>query len=475
MAAVATLMDTARGAYIRSPHFLRRSLAPLLSLAPGQLKFGPNYRMWRGRIARAAIDPAYANAQQLGSLRTLVEKAYAGSSFYRELIEQTFGPNFDGNIDLAGISRLPVLRKNDLRAAGDRALAVPRWQVDVGDTSGSNAERPFSFYLDKDRSAREMAFVYEAWSHVGYTESDARACLRGFGLTSSGDRLHEWDPALKELRLSVFPMTREDVSLYVDLIDQRAIRYLYGYPSSVELMCRHMKALGRSPKLPIKGVLLISEPVHDHQRQTISAVLGDVPVSCFYGLSEKVLFASELPGQPGVYEFNPLYGLAELLDEDGQPVTQIGEEGRIIGTGFLSTGMPFIRYDTCDFAKLVQLPTPENGQHMRISCVRPRRKPDFLVSSEGNRVVTIDFTPDNPRFFKGVEEYQFYQEAPGDVLIRYIPSRDGTPDDAERLRLDLEKRARGRLRFSTSQVTQIAAGRGGKRAFIDQQLDMSKY
>jgi phenylacetate-CoA ligase len=156
-------------------------------------------------------------------------------------------------------------------------------------------------------------------------------------------------------------------------------------------------------------------------------------------------------------------------------VTQIGKEGRIVGTGFLSTGMPFIRYDTCDFASLVELPTPENGQRMRISSVRPRRKPDFLVSNDGNRVVTIDFTPDHPRFFKGVEEYQFYQEAPGDVLIRYIPSRDGTPSDAERLRVDLETRARGHIRFSTKQVSRIAAGRGGKRAFIDQQLDMSKY
>ena len=204
------LMDTARGAYVRSPQILRRSLAPVLSLLPSHLKFGANYRGWRARIARAAIDPGYANAQHLGSLQALMKKAYAGSPFYRQLIDEALGPNFDGKVDLATIRRLPVLSKNDLRVAGDRALAVPRWQVDIGDTSGSNAEQPFSFYLDKDRSAREMAFVYDAWARVGYSEGDARACLRGFGLDPHGNRVHEWDPALKELKLSVFPMTREE-------------------------------------------------------------------------------------------------------------------------------------------------------------------------------------------------------------------------------------------------------------------------
>src|SRR5690606_1856977 len=131
-----------------------------------------------------------------------------------------------------------------LREAGEDVLTVPRSHVDSADTSGSNGERPFSFYLDRDRSAREMAFVYHGWSRVGFTEKDAKVVLRGFGLDPGGQYIHEWEPALKELRLSVFPMTRSDVELYLDLIDARGIRYLYGYPSAIELMCRHMDRLG---------------------------------------------------------------------------------------------------------------------------------------------------------------------------------------------------------------------------------------
>jgi phenylacetate-CoA ligase len=471
-----SLMDVARGAYVRSPTFVRRSIAPFLSLVPTQLKFGRTYRIWRERIAQSVADPAYAHTAQLAALRTLMQKAHAASPFYRDLIDRSLGKDFDlATLLPADLERLPVLRKSDLVAAGDAVLTVPSSQLDRCDTSGSNGERPFSFYLDKDRSAREMAFVYHNWSSTGFSESQAKIVLRGFGLDPRGQYITEWEPALRELRLSVFPMSRDDVSHYLDLIDQRQIRYLYGYPSAIELMARHMCALGRAPKLPLKGILPISEPLYAHQRRAIVSAMGSVPIANFYGLSEKVLFAGEVTGTEEVYEFEPLYGLAELVDEQGHPVTEIGVEGRLIGTGLLSTGMPFIRYDTEDCARLLRPATPENGQRMQVEKLIPRRKPDFLISSEGNRVVTIDFTPENPRFFRGIEEYQFFQEQPGHCVIRYIPSLDGTIEDAQRVAMDLENRTRGKIRFTVEPVKKLAGGRAGKRAYIDQRLDISRY
>ncbi|UVC08554.1 phenylacetate--CoA ligase family protein [Rhizobium sp. TH2] len=470
------LMDILRGAYVRSPRFVRNLLAPAVALVPTSFKFGRTYRLWRQRISRAAADPRVADTEHQAVLRALLAKAHAGSPFYRETIDKTFGPKFDAaGIDLADLRRLPVLGKAELRAAGDDALAVPHWQVDPGETAGSNAEKPLSFYLDKDRSGREMAFVYDAWSRIGYGEGDARASFRGFSLQDDGARIHEWDPALRELRLSVFPLTVEDAATYLDLIDARGIQYFYGYPSAIELFCRHMRRLGRIPRLPIKGILPISEPIFDHQRAFIRDVLGNPFFACFYGLSEKVLFAAEVPGEDGVYEFNPLYGLAELVDEKGDPVTEPGREGRLIGTGFLSTGMPFIRYDTGDFARLVAMPTPANGQRLRVRHLAPRRKPQYLIAVDGERVVATALTSQDERFFKGIAEFQLYQDAPGKVLIRYIPAPDGNSDDIARFVNDLQVRSQDRLFYTAEPVGRIATGRDGKRAFIDQRLDMTRY
>jgi phenylacetate-CoA ligase len=471
-----SLMDVARGAYVRSPAALRRSLAPLLSLVPTSLKYGGGYNRWRERIALSAADPEFAHTQHLKALRDLLAKAHGGSPFYRGIIERAFGPGFDpATIELDDLRRLPVLRKADLVKAGDAAHAVPRTLMDEGDTSGSNGERPFAFYLDKGRSPKEFAFVNHVWCRTGYREGDTRAVLRGFGLQALGGRLYEWEPALRELRLSVFPLTLADAVRYLNLIDQYEVRYLYGYPSSIDVLCRHLLKLQRRPKLQFKAVLPISEPLHLHQRQTIAAALGDVAIANFYGLSERAIFAAELPGEVGVYEFEPLYGRAELVDEHGEQITEIGKEGRLIGTGFLSTGMPFIRYDTEDRARLVRLPTAENGQRLRVEAITPRRKPDYLISVDGNRVVTIDFTPDNPRFFVGIDEYQFYQEEPGKCTIKYIASPGGTPEDAERVRADLQHRAQDKIAFSLQKVDSLIAGSSGKRAFIDQRLDLSRY
>lgn len=468
------LLDVARGAYTRSPTAVRRLLAPMLALAPTRMKFGSTYRCWRSRIAKAAADPAYAGELHLAALRALLQKAHSGSPFYRASIDQAFGPGFDlSTLELADLRLLPILSKDVLQTAKAATLAVPVAELDEASSNGSSTGKPFCFYLDKDRSAREMAFVYDVWSRIGYDESTARVCFRGLSLDPSGKRLHEWDPALRELRLSVFPMTVADAEVYLDLIDARGISYFYGYPSAIELFCRHMRTLNRIPKRPVKGMMMISEPVHPHQREIIRGVLGDVPLSCFYGLSEKVLFAEELPGRPGSYEFNPLYGLAELVDEAGALVTETGKEGRLVGTGFLSTGMPFIRYDTGDSARLMELPNGANGQRLRVQALLPRRNGDYLVTAEGGRLVTNSIVPDE--FFDGVEELQFYQDQPGEVSIRYILAAGAEPACAARVVETLVDRTNGRIRFCLKPVDRIAAGRGGKRALVNQQLDMSRY
>lgn len=470
------LLDTARGAYVRSPDWVRALLRPGLMLVPTSLKFGNTYRQWRRDIARAADDPAFARERQLLAFRRLLAKAHAGSPFYRDIIDKAFGPGFDAQaVRIEDVRRLPILTKGVLEAAGPAALAVPRVLVDRAETSGSNAETPFRFYLDKDRSAREMAFVYDAWARVGYTESTARATLRGFGFGRASEKTHEWDPVLRELRLATFPLTEADAALYLDLIERRRIRFLYGYPSSVELFCRQLERLGRRPRLPFRGIMLVSEPLYEHQRQLIAKTLGEVPISCFYGMSEKAIFGAEMPGQPGVYHSNPLYCLAELVDAQGEPVTEPGGEGRLIGTGFLSTGMPFIRYDSGDFARLVEAPSPENGQRLVVAALASRRKPDFLVMRDGGRMVTMDLTSEDPDHYRGIAEFQFYQDQPGKVRFRYVLAPDGTDGDAQRVVEALHRRCRGRLDFELEAVSRIATGRNGKRAFIDQRLDFSLY
>jgi len=470
-----SVLDIARGAYVRSPKGLRDAVSPVLALLPVSLKYGRGYQAWRAAIARSHKDPVFTQERRLAALRALLVKAYAGSPFWRTGIDQAFGPRPDlARIDFDTLTALPLLTKRDLRAAGEAALAQPAASLDRASTSGSSGQ-PLLFWLDKDRSPREFAFVNDVWSSTGYREGDARCVMRGL-LLADVDRLpFEWEAGLRELRCSPFAMTNSRMDLFLDQIEKYGVQYLHGYPSAIEILCRHMWRRGWQPKRPIRGVFPISEPLYGYQRDVIRAALPRAAIAPFYGLSERVLFASEADGDEDVYDFEPLYGHAELVDERGAPVTQPGMSGRIVGTGFLSTGMPFIRYETGDTAELVALPSEANAWRLRVRAITPRRQPEFLVGAEGNRIVTPTIVPVHPDKFFGVSEFQFYQDTPGRCVIKVVPA-SGCGVAEVRLFLDeIQTRVGASVQFELNLVAELAGSARGKRPFIDQRLDLTQF
>ena len=470
-----SVLDIARGAYVRSPKVLRDAMSPALALLPVSLKYGRTYQSWRADIALSRTDPAFARGRRLAALRALLTKAHAGSSFNRERIETALGANADpAHLGFDDLTALPVLTKDALREAGEVALAAPAATLDRASTSGSSGQ-PLLFWLDKDRSPREFAFVNDVWSRTGYREGDARCVLRGLLLADIDRRPYEWEAGLKELRCSPFAMTDERMTLYLDLIDRRGIVYLHGYPSAIEILCRHIWRTGRRPKRSIRGVFPISEPLYFYQRDMITAALPGASIAPFYGLSERVLFAGEVAGEEDVYEFEPLYGHVELLDETGAAVTRPGLRGRLVGTGFLSTGMPFIRYETGDTAELMQQPDEANGWRMRVRAITPRRQPEFLVGASGNRIVTPTIVPVHPDKFFGVSEFQFYQDEPGRCLIKVVPASGCGETEARPFLDELQRRVGSFIRFELKLVEELAGNARGKRPVVDQKLDLTQF
>jgi phenylacetate-CoA ligase len=470
-----SVLDIARGTYVRSPKRLRDAVSPALSLLPVSFQYGKSYRALRADIVRSRVDTAFTEARRLAALRTLLAKAYGGSPFHRERIEAALGPQIDfRSVGFDALAALPVLTKDELRRAGEAALAVAPERLDRASTSGSSGQ-PLLFWLDKDRSPREFAFVNDVWSRTGYREGDARCVLRGLLLADIDKRPFEWEAGLKELRCSPFAMTEERMNLYLDMIDKRGIAFLHGYPSAIEILCRHMWRTGRRPRVPMRGVFPISEPLYAFQRDIIRAVLPEAAIAPFYGLSERVLFASEQAGTEGEYAFEPLYGHAELLDDGGRPVTRPGESGRIVGTGFLSTGMPFIRYETGDSAELVEPASEANRWRVRVREIAPRRKPEFLVGKAGNRIVTPTIVPVSPDKFFGVSEFQFYQDTPGRCVIRVVPVAGLGAAEATLFLEEMQSRVGANVRFELELVSELAWGGRGKRPFIDQRLDLTQF
>jgi phenylacetate-coenzyme A ligase PaaK-like adenylate-forming protein len=466
------LIDIARGAYSRLPPRTRAKLASFLRFVPEDIKWGPSYRAWRAQLTAARDNPALIKEQRTRARLAMVEAAQR-SPYYRALFAELFGAGYAAEhlLDDANWARIPILTGAAVVAHARDMCTRPAEDLDTGSTGGSSGQ-PVKFYLDPNRSPIEYAFVHDAWSRAGFRAGDARCVFRGLELSSTDASHMEYDPALAELRCSVFHLTDTTMRGYHDAIVGRGIRFIHGYPSAIAIFSAYLVRTGLAPLSQIAGVFLTSERFDTAQQDVVRQAFERATLVPFYGLSEKVAFATALTDDPDVFEFEPLYGYTELLDEHAAPVVTAGASGRIVSTGLLFPGMPFIRYDTGDTAELVALPEAANGYRLRVRGIRPKHATEYLVGRSGSLIAIKGVISNLQGTAYGIQEYQFYQDTPGEAVVRLVPLSPGATNFSSYRDL-LNRKLAGELRVAVEIVDRIPMTPRGKRKFIDQRLDLS--
>jgi phenylacetate-CoA ligase len=466
-------LDIARGAYSRLPPQTRSTLASFLRFVPENLKWGSSYREWRELLTAARNDPGIVREHQDRARLGMVTAATRQSLYYRALFEDTFGAGFEPEhlLDDANWSRIPVLTSASVVAHARDMCTRPPEELDTGSTGGSSG-KPVKFYLDRNRSPIEYAFVHDAWSRAGFRAGDPRCVFRGVELSNNDETHMQYDPALAELRCSVFHLTDPTMRGYYDEIVDRGIRFIHGYPSAIAIFAAYLVRAGLAPLSQITGVFLTSERFGADQCDIVRQAFDRATLVPFYGLSEKVAFACAQPDDPDVFAFDPLYGYTELLDENDAPVATPGASGRVISTGLLFPGMPFIRYDTGDSAELVALPNAANGYRLTVRGVTPKHGTEYLMGRSGALIAIKGIISNLQGTAYGIREYQFYQDTPGKAVVRLVPLSAGASDFSSYRDL-LNRKLAGELRMVVEIVDHIATTPRGKRKFIDQRLDLA--
>jgi phenylacetate-CoA ligase len=468
------IVDAFRAVYINMPEDTKRIINPLLSVIPVDILYGKSYRHTYKRIEQHQCDPVFIHEFQRNNLNAILRVVLEKSPFYKDHIPESVKSNFDKTGEAFDVwSCLPILTKDRIRDQIESMCITNPDSLDLISTSGSSG-KPFAFYLDKDRSPKEWAFINYIWSKTGYKPTQRRAVLRGTQFSPDSRKTWHFDPALRELRLSPFNLSPKNIETYLDLIKEYQIDYIHGYPSAITLIARQAISSGWKPPKHLKGILLISETLFPAQREIMFKAFGrDISCMPFYGMSEKVVIAGELPGCPDVYEFEPLYGLAELVDEAGQSVFENGKKGRIIGTGFISTGMPLIRYDTGDTGYLEQIPSRENGYRLRVKGIRSRWGQEFLVSREMTLIsmTAINIHSEN---YPKIQEFQFFQDTPGIAILKIVP-KNNQLEFSKRFVEEVQKKVGKGLTIRMQIVESISVNSRAKRPFIDQKLNINQF
>ncbi len=463
-----------RGWYASAPPETRAKIGQLISLLPAQLKYGSTFTDTHKEIKRSRHDTAYVRDTRLSLLRNLISQA-SQAPYYDKLFYKTYGgmPDID-NFTFEDLARLPVLTKDIIRKDPESFLTKQIEEIDSVSTSGSSG-RPLVFYVDKNRGAKEFAYITSFWSQIGFDyRKSKRAVLRGVQLNNVDDTPWDYDPALRELRLSPFHMSAEVMDGFLKVMEEYEVEFIHGYPSSIVVLADHIISENITPPSSLKGILPVSESTLPHQLRRLKQAFPDCKIMKYYGMSEKTLIAAQVGDNPDLYDFEPLYGHAELLDEDDHPITKAGQTGRIIGTGFISTAMPLLRYDTEDIATFVRDGSTTNRRRFRVSDIRGRWGEEYVLGKK-NELVSMSAINIHSEEYGKLHAFQLYQEKAGKVVVKAIPK---TGIDAASLQPfcdELQAKVGDGLKFSLELVKELPFTKNGKRKFIDQKIDLAPF
>ena len=200
----------------------------------------------------------------------------------------------------------------------------------------------------------------------------------------------------------------------------------------------------------------------------VQDVFGCRYFSC-YGQSEKVVLGAGCEKSDD-YHVWPTYGYFELVDDKGEPVTTPGQRGEIVGTGFINTVMPFIRYRTGDWATYVSSHCDACGrEQVIIRDIRGHRTQEVLIAADGSEIPWTALNMHDDTFIH-VSRFQFMQETPGVAVLHIVPASRFSEDAAGKIRRHIGRRLNGRLSFTIKVVDRIPLSPRGKSIYVDQRI-----
>jgi len=461
---------TRRHLWQATPRSLRRSLAPLLGRIPVEKLLGKQFRNWVAFLEKSQFWPAEVSTQYRAlMLRAVCGLAYVKSPFYRRVFDEAgFDPqDLNRPEDLV---RIPTIDKQTVREHLEEIRTIPAGHpaVEAVSTGGSGGE-PLMFCINANRSPVEYAHLTTSWRRAGCAVGTTMAVLRGQVVEpdQNGFR-HEYDPILRAHYYSAFHMNDESLRGYVRHIAGIGRCFLHVYPSSVATLARFIERSGTPVPRNIVGILAGSENVYPEQRAYVEKVLG-VRYFAWYGHSEKLVLAAECEYTTD-YHVWPTYGHFELLDEQGNPVNVPGQRGEIVGTGFINTVLPFIRYRTGDWATFVANCCEACGRrHTIIRDIRGHRTQETLVADDGSEIpwTAMNMHDDT---FAAVRQFQFYQDTPGRAVLRIVPAVGFGEEHRQRIMRNLGRKLDGRVAFTVECVESILLSPRGKAIYVDQRI-----
>jgi phenylacetate-CoA ligase len=457
--------------YWEARPWLKASAGRLYAWLPERLRLGPGYHRFCTELA-AAADPATAGRiarSKLSETLSWAMETVPAYRAYRGLLPAARDP-----VEL--LSRLPIITKPDIQRHPERYLSSafpPSRRLPM--VTGGSSRNPLSFHLQKHVTRpKEYAFMRQFQSRVGMGGLELKLSLRGRpvpGVERGNSPLWTYEPIRRQLILSHAHLDDHYMPRYAEALERYRPAYIEAFPSMLYPLARWL----RSHPLPglhssLRGVLLYSENVYGFQMQLFRDVFG-CPVLKHYGHSERVLMAASMPDDER-YFFWPTYGWFELADPRGEPITQPGVLGHIVGTSFDNKAMPFLRYRTGDLGVL------SASGHAQLpgfpACERIEgRVQEFLINRDSRAISLANIGAAHIPAFCHISAMQYQQDRPGELTLRFVAPAPLRPEEQEQMARALGEKAG--CDVTVVRVDSLERTVRGKQRMLIQNLDIARY
>ena len=451
-------MKTLESIYSRSPIFLQNLSISAYGAYLKHLRYGKDFRV---KLEQLNVSQYYSESElqsiQQCYLTRILEHIFEYVPYYSATL-RNIGINPAGMNAWTLLDSLPVTTKENVRDRPEMFLSshYKRNKLNIIHTSGTTGT-PLKIFATKTALQTNYAFFsrFLGWAGVTYDEPSAtfagRITVPGHQKTSPFWRKNI---SMNNTLYSSYHISESNIPAYIRELERTKVAFIDSYPSSIHAIAQYINNNSITHNIRPKAIITSSETLHEYQRQAIETAFG-CKVYDQYGSAEMSAFICQC--KEGTYHINPEYGVAEVLDNNNEPI-QTGTPGRLVCTGFLNFAMPLIRYDMGD---TVVLSNRQCGCGRNFPVVESilGRTDDLIITPSGRIIGRLD------PVFKGlsfIRETQIVQDAYDKITVNLVKDAGFSNDTAETLKRELTRRIGDDVEVSIRIVEHIPRTKTGK-------------
>ncbi|MBI4698891.1 MAG: phenylacetate--CoA ligase family protein [Nitrospirae bacterium] len=357
----------------------------------------------------------WCSEEQLSRIRSekmqgLLRHAVMNVPYYRRLFDVS-RTDLNSIRSMEDLKKLPFLTK-DLIRENPEALKSEKCRKFIRSNTGGSTGAPMVFYLGQKRISADIAAKLRATRWWGVDIGDREIVIWGSPVElTKQDLIRQVRDRLFNTRLlSAFEMSEATMLKYLHVIKKYRPRHVFGYPSSIYLLCIANGYGGRD----------------------LGFIAHECPLGGMHITAESVI--------------------VEIVDLDGN-VLAPGKRGEIVITHLDSHDFPFIRYRSGDIGILSE-ETCSCGRGLPLLKEIEGRTTDFIITPDGKIMHGLSLIY-VMRDIAGISEFKIIQESTDNFIINIVKGASFNPESEALIKQGFKKRIGADVKIDFDYVSKL--------------------